>query len=247
MERVADVCVLPADLRPALRQLGVHERAGERDLPRGLLLGVIGVVVLYLAVNVVCIWALGPARLGDTQTPASDVMRLAIGEGGAKLIAAGIAISTVGFLSQGMLTAPRVYYAMANDGVFFRKVGQLNARTQAPVVAIALQGVWASVIAVVGLYAQVLNYVVALDAVFFGLTGAALLVFRRRDPARVAGMRMPGHPFTTAIFVIAFWVLAANTIVQNPFDAGMGVVILLLGLPVYLFWRRSAHPPTAAP
>ena len=217
-----------------------------RDLPRGLLLGVVGVVVLYLAVNVVCIWALGPARLGETQTPASDVMRLAIGEGGAKLIAAGIAISTVGFLSQGMLTAPRVYYAMANDGVFFRKVGQLNARTQAPVVAIALQGVWASVIAVVGLYAQVLNYVVALDAVFFGLTGAALLVFRRRDPARVAGMRMPGHPVTTSIFVIAFWVLAANTIVQNPFDAGMGVVILLLGLPVYLFWRRSARPPTAA-
>jgi APA family basic amino acid/polyamine antiporter len=223
-------------------------RNPQRDLPRGLLLGVGGVVVLYLAVNVVCIWALGPTRLGETQTqtPASDVMRAAIGEGGAKLIAAGIAISTVGFLSQGMLTAPRVYYAMANDGVFFKRVGQLSPRTHAPVIAIALQGVWASVIAIVGLYAQVLNYVVALDAVFFGLTGAALLVFRRRDPARVAGMRMPGHPVTTLLFVGAFWVLAANTIVRNPFDAGMGVVILLLGLPVYLFWRRSARPRPVA-
>ena len=222
-------------------------RNPERDLPRGLLLGVLGVIVLYLAVNVVCIYALGPASLADTQTPASDVMRRAVGEGGARLIAAGIAISTVGFLSQGMLTAPRVYFAMARDGVFFSRVGKLSEKTHAPVVAIALQGVWASVIAVVGLYAQVLNYVVALDAVFFGLTGAALLVFRRRDPSPVKGMRMPGHPVTTLLFVGAFWVLAANTIWKNPSDAGMGVVILLLGLPVYLFWRRSARRRTDGP
>src|SRR5439155_5900550 len=78
----------------------------------------------------------------------------------------------------------------------------------------------------------------ALDAVFFGLTGAALLVFRRRDPAHVRGLRMPGHPFTTAAFVLAFWTLAVSTIVQFPADAGMGVLILLLGVPVYLFWRR---------
>ena len=222
-------------------------RNPERDLPRGLLLGVLGVIVLYLAVNVVCIYALGPASLAGTQTPASDVMRKAVGEGGARLIAAGIAVSTVGFLSQGMLTAPRVYFAMARDGVFFSQVGKLSEKTHAPVVAIALQGVWASVIAVVGLYAQVLNYVVALDAVFFGLTGAALLVFRRRDPSPVKGMRMPGHPVTTLLFVGAFWVLAAHTIWNNPSDAGMGVLILLLGLPVYLFWRRSARRPTAAP
>src|SRR5207237_5578690 len=107
------------------------------------------------------------------------------------------------------------------------------------------QGVWASLIAVVGLYAQVLNYVVALDAVFFGLTGAALLVFRRRDPTAVSGMRMPGHPVTTLAFVLAFWTLAASTIVQFPKDAGMGVIILLLGIPVYLYWSRRA-PPAAA-
>lgn len=102
-------------------------------------------------------------------------------------------------------------------------------------------------IAVVGLYAQVLNYVVALDAVFFGLTGAALLVFRRRDPAAVKGMRMPGHPVTTLVFVLAFWILAASTIVQFPTDAGMGVLILLFGAPVYLFWRRTAGPKDSRP
>jgi APA family basic amino acid/polyamine antiporter len=211
----------------------------ERDLPRGLLLGVLGVVVLYLAVNVVCILALGPQQLAATSTPASEVMRRALGERGAQLIAAGIAISTVGFLSQSMLTAPRVYYAMARDGAFFSTVGTVSAKTQAPVVAIALQGAWAAIIVLsFGIYEQVLNYVVALDALFFGLTGAALLVFRKRDPES-AGMKMPGHPVTTVLFVIAFWVLAASTVIQSPLDAGMGVLILLIGVPVYFFWKRK--------
>jgi APA family basic amino acid/polyamine antiporter len=215
-------------------------RDPERDLPRGLLLGVLGVIALYVAVNIVCILVLGPAALAATQTPASEVMRRAFGENGARLMAAGIAVSTVGFLSQGMLTAPRVYYAMARDGVFFRKVGTVNEKTRAPVVAIVVQGIWASVIVLAfDLYDQVLSYVVALDAVFFGLTGAALLVFRRRDPAPVKGLRMPGHPVTTLVFVLAFWVLAASTIVQFPRDAGGGVIILLLGVPVYLFWKRK--------
>lgn len=211
----------------------------ERDLSRGLLFGVLGVVVLYLAVSYVSVAVLGPGPLAATATPASDVMRRALGENGARLMAAGIAVSTVGFLSQGMLTAPRVYYAMARDGLFFKRVGSLNERSRAPVIAIALQGVWASVIVVFfGVYGPVLNYVVALDAVFFGLTGAALLVFRRRDPTAVKGMGMPGHPWTTGVFVLAFWTLALSTIVQFPKDAGMGVVLLSLGVPVYLYWKR---------
>ncbi len=211
----------------------------ERDLSRGMLMGVLGVVVLYLAVSYICVAVLGPASLAQTATPASDVMRRALGDNGARLMAAGIAVSTVGFLSQGMLTAPRVYYAMARDGLFFKSVGSLNEKSRAPVVAIALQGVWASVIVLFfGVYGPVLNYVVSLDAVFFGLTGAALLVFRKRDPTAVKGMAMPGHPWTTGIFVLAFWTLALSTIVQFPKDAGMGVLLLLLGVPVYLYWKR---------
>src|SRR5205085_8665863 len=140
---------------------------------------------------------------------------------------------------QGMLTAPRVYFAMARDGMFFRGVGYVSPRSRAPVVAIAVQGVWASVIALSGKYDQILNYVVALDAVFFGLTGAALLVLRRRDPRPAGGFRMPGHPWTTVLFVVAFWALAVNTVVRNPRSAGIGVLILIAGIPAYLFWRRS--------
>ena len=214
--------------------------APRRDLPRALLIGVLGVVILYVAVNVACLHILGPAGLAATTTPASEVMRRVLGASGARLIAAGIAVSTVGFLSQGMLTAPRVYFAMAQDGVFFRGVAYVDPRSRAPVVAIAVQGVWASVIALSGQYEQILNYVVALDAVFFGLTGAALLVFRRRDPRPPGGFRMPGHPWTTIVFVAAFWALALNTVARNPRSAGIGVLILLAGVPAYFFWKRRA-------
>src|SRR5262245_45782724 len=151
-----------------------------RDLARGLLLGVAGVILLYCAVAFVCVYALGPAGLAASKTPASDVMRLALGERGATLIALGIAISTLGFLSQGMLTTPRVYFAMAEDGLFFRGVAKVHPVTRVPFVAIILQGVAAAVIALSGTYGQILSYVVSVDFIFFGLTAAALFVFRRR-------------------------------------------------------------------
>jgi APA family basic amino acid/polyamine antiporter len=221
-----------------------------RDLARGLLIGVLCVVMLYLAVNVVCLVVLGAGGLAATNAPASRVMGLALGDSGARLIAAGIAVSTLGFLSQGMLTAPRVYFAMARDGLFFRAVGRAAPGSGAPVMAIALQGAWASVIALSGRYEQILIYVVAIDAIFFGLTGAALLVFRARarrghavSPA--SGVRMPGHPGTTILFVSAFWLLAISTIAQFPRSAGIGVLILLAGVPIYLIWRRARSPLAA--
>jgi APA family basic amino acid/polyamine antiporter len=217
-------------------------RDPQRDLPRAMLWGIIGVVVLYLAANLVYVLALSAAGLAATTTPASEVMRRAIGERGARFIALGIAISTIGYLSQGMLTAPRVYFAMARDAVFFRRIALVHPRSRAPVYTVALQGIWAALVALSGRYEQILNYVVAIDAIFFGLTGAALLVFRRReasDASRVARFRTPGHPWTTIVFVAAFWILALNAIVQFPTSAGIGVLVLLAGIPVYLLWSRG--------
>jgi APA family basic amino acid/polyamine antiporter len=214
-------------------------RDPRRDLPRGLFIGVAGVIVVYVLVTYVCLRALGPGGLAETTTPASEVMRRALGSRGAKLIACGIAISTVGFLSQSILTAPRVYYAMARDGVFFQAVGRVSARTRVPVIAIVLQGIWAAVVALTGKYDQILNYVVTIDALFFGLTGTALFVFRHKEKA-VAGenfVRVPGHPYTTGVFVLACWSLVISTLIASPLNAGIGVLILAIGALIYQLWR----------
>ena len=165
-------------------------------------------------------------------------MRRALGSRGAKLIACGIAISTVGFLSQSILTAPRVYYAMARDGVFFKAVGRLSERTRVPVIAIVLQGLWAAIVAITGGYEQILNYVVTIDALFFGLTGAALFVFRRRETGEETEkfVRVPWHPVSTGVFVLACWSLAVTTLIGSPRNAGIGVLILAIGALIYFYW-----------
>jgi basic amino acid/polyamine antiporter, APA family len=214
-------------------------RDARRDLQRGLLIGVGGVVALYLAVNVACLRVLGPAGLDATTTPASDVMRIALGERGVQWIAAGIAISTLGILSQCMLTAPRVYYAMARDGLFFKSVGKIFGKSGAPVVAIVLQGLAATVIACSGTYGEILNFVVTVDFTFFGMTAAALFVLRwRRIGSDAAIYRTPGHPFTTAIFVLSCAGIVASAIIASPRNSAIALAIMLAALPVYYFWTR---------
>ena len=208
-----------------------------RDLPRALIIGVVGVVVLYVSVTYSYLRVLGAAGLAASTTPASSVMRAALGESGARFIAIGIAVSTLGFLSQGMLTAPRVYFAMAADGLFFRSVAWISPRTAAPAVAIALQGVVAMIIAVSGRYEQILNYVTSVDFILFGFTGISLLVFRARQPES-AGFRTPGHPFTTIGFIVACFLVVASTVLKYPANSAIGLVILLTGVPVYFLWKK---------
>lgn len=214
-------------------------RDPRRDLARGLLLGVVGVVLLYTAVAFTCVTVLGPAGLAETRTPATAVMRLALGETGATLIALGIAISALGFLSQGMLTTPRVYFAMAEDRLFFEGVARVSPKTRVPVVAILLQGAAAMAIALTGTYGQILSYVVSVDFIWFGLTGAALFVFRRRDPDPESGFAAPGHPVTTALFVAACVAVVAATLYNAPADSAVGFAILAAGIPAFLYWQRK--------
>jgi len=220
-------------------------RNPQRDLARGLLLGVAGVILLYTAVALVCAHTLGAAGLAASKTPATDVMRLAFGQKGAAFIALGITISTLGFLSQGMLTAPRVYFAMADDGLFFRSVAQVNPVTRVPVVAIILQGVVAAVIALSGTFSQILNYVVSVDFIFFGLTGAALFVFRHRHPDQPVFFKAPGHPFTTGFFVLACWTVVAATVANNLENSLIGYAILAAGVPACLYWQRKKRRAAA--
>ncbi len=235
-----------AALAPVLFAFGGWQSAGfvsaelrnpQRDMPRGLLFGVSGVIVLYLAVNVVCVRVLGVHGLAASATPASDVMRTAFGAAGARWIEIGIAISTIGFLSQGMLTAPRVYYAMAQDGLFFRRVGELHPVTRVPIFATVLQGIAAMAIAAWGKYEQILVYGISMDFLFFGITGLALFALRRKDGAARPAFSAPGHPWTTALFSAVCLLFVANILYKKPREAGIGLLIVLSGLPVYAFWR----------
>jgi APA family basic amino acid/polyamine antiporter len=211
----------------------------KRDLARGLLVGVAGVILLYCLVAFVCVHAMSPETLANSKTPASDVMRLALGNRGATLIALGIAVSTLGFLSQGMLTAPRVYFAMAEDGLFFRGVAQVNPVTRVPVVAIVLQGAAAIVIALSGTYGQILSYVVSVDFIFFGLTGAALFIFRRRDSGKGTSFKAPLHPASTGLFVGACAVTVIATVINNPVNSLIGYAILAAGVPACFYWQHK--------
>jgi len=214
-------------------------RDARRDLSRGLLIGVGAVVALYLAVNLACLRVLGPVGLDATTTPASDVMRVALGERGAQWIAAGIAISTLGFLSQSMLTGPRVYYAMARDGLFFESVGKLSPRSRAPVVAIVLQGLAAIVIACSGTYGEILNFAITVDFIFFGVTAASLFVLRRRQGGLDSAIyRVPGHPFTTILFVLSCAGIVGSAIIASPANSAIALGIMLAAVPVYYFWAR---------
>src|SRR5262245_15477558 len=214
-------------------------RDPRRDLSRGLLLGVSGVVALYLAVNLACLRVLGPAGLDATTTPASDLARMALGQSGARWIALAITISALGFLSQSMLTAPRVYYAMAGDGLFFASLGKLFGKAEAPVVAIILQGFAAIIIACSGTYGEILNFEVTVDFIFFAMTAASLFILRRRHIGSDKVLyRTPGHPFTTMLFVLSCAAIVVSAVIASPRNSAIALFIMLAGLPVYYFWRR---------
>ncbi len=212
-------------------------------LPRGMIAGVVVVIVLYLAVNAVCLRTLGVDALAATSTPASDIARLAFGPIGLRVMASVIALSTLGFLSNQILTSPRVYFQMAADGTFFKQLAWVNRRSHAPVIAIVAQGLIALIISFLP-YERILNYVTCIDYIFFGLAAIALVIFRNRDardPAAPApSIRMPGHPVTTLMFLAVAWGVVVDVMVTSP-ETTIGLAILISGLPVYwLFARRAA-------
>jgi APA family basic amino acid/polyamine antiporter len=212
----------------------------QRDLPRALVLGVAGVALLYGSVNFVYLRTLGVAGLAATNTPASSVMRAALGPRGATIIALGIAFSTLGFLSQSILTAPRVYFAMGQDRVFFQQLAWVHPRTRVPMVAIIAQSVWTMAIVITGSFERILDYVISMDALFWALTAGCLFVFRHRA-GTPPSFRMPGHPFTTAAFCLACVGIVANTIYKFPGNTIIGVAILATGVPVYYIWKWISH------
>jgi basic amino acid/polyamine antiporter, APA family len=248
---VAVVVALGAALVPILFTYGGWQQTNfiaeeiiepERNLPRALVLGVAVVVVVYLLANVAYVRVLGPGGLAHTSAPAAGVMRAVLGSAGGATIAAGITVSTFGFLNLVILVTPRVFQAMAADGVFFSRLAELHPTYRTPGAAILLQGGWAIVLTLFyGTFSQLVDYVAFGDWIFFGLTVAGLFVYRRRDggsPAPPGAFRTPGYPWIPGLFVLAALYVVASSVLANPRNALIGTGLLLLGVPVYRVFRR---------
>jgi APA family basic amino acid/polyamine antiporter len=212
----------------------------ERNLPRALVLGVIGVVTVYILANIAYLKTLGVAGLAASTAPAADTMSAVLGPGGRTVISVGIMASTFGFLDLVIMVSPRVYQAMAADGLFFASFARLHPRFRTPATAIVAQGAWACLLLATRTYGQLLDYVTFADWIFFGLTAATLVVYRRRDTSGGAGpsFRLPGYPGSLVLFILAALYVVGGSMRSNPANALRGALLLTAGIPVYLFWSR---------
>lgn len=214
----------------------------EQTIPRGLLLGIGVVIVLYVLANAGYLRMLGVHGVAATMSPASDAMRAAAGDAGSRLIALAIALSTLGYLSTCMLAFPRVYYQMAADGAFFKAVAWVSPITHVPVVAILLSAAIASIIAISGTYEQIINWVVAPQWLFILLGATTLFVFRRRDAGQPRPrIAVPGHPVTTAVFTAVLLAIFASELIVYPRDTLFGGIVVLAGVAAFYIRRYAVR------
>jgi APA family basic amino acid/polyamine antiporter len=213
----------------------------ERNLPRAILIGVACVIAVYVGINVAYVHVLGAPGLAATKTPAADLAARLAGEWGARAVSLLIVASTFGFLNLALLSAPRVYYAMAADGLFFRSLARLSPRFHAPTAAILLQGALAAAFALLNTYDRLLSYAVFADWIFFALAGVALIVFRRKRPDAARPYPTPFYPLVPVLFTLAGAGIVLNLFVADPRNAFAAAGVLALGVPVYLYWRWRSN------
>jgi basic amino acid/polyamine antiporter, APA family len=211
----------------------------ERTIPRGLIIGVLAVVTIYVLVNIGCLHVLGPAGLAASKTPASDVMQALIGPIGGRLIAIAIAVSTLGFVSTRMLVTPRIYYQMAADGTFFKQIAWINPKTHVPTIAIILEGIIAAAIAISGDYDKIVNWITAPEWIFVVLAAGAIFIFRKRDGNTVQPrFRVPLHPYSTILLMLVLLAIFVTEVILVPLDTLYGALVIVAGVIFYYVWRR---------
>jgi len=211
-----------------------------RTFPRAIVAGTAALIAIYVFANVGYFAALGD-DVARSNRVAAEAIGTVVGPTAAKLIAAVILVSIFSATNGLTITAPRVYYAMARDGLFFRRLADVHPRFGTPAFAVVAGTAWAMVLAASGTFEQLLTYVVFVGWIFYALGGVCVFVLRRTRPDAVRPFRVPGYPVTPALFVAAAAALVANTIVSQPARAAVGIGVALLGIPVYFFWKRSSQ------
>lgn len=213
----------------------------QRNLPAGLALGTLALVAIYTLANLGYVAALGASGVAGSNRVAAEAMQVTLGPTAAALIAIPIIISMASAAHGVMLTMPRVYFAMARDGVFFRQLGEIHPTYGTPAAAVVGGGVVAAVLAMLGSFEQLLNYVVFVGWIFYALGAASIFVFRRTLPDAPRPFRVPGYPWTPLLFILSAVAIVLNTIVSQPLrQTVMGLGVVALGLPAYWFWRHRS-------
>jgi basic amino acid/polyamine antiporter, APA family len=214
-------------------------RNPQRILPLGLLVGTALIVTLYIVANLAYLYVLPAAAIARSERIATDVMRIAIGPLGASIVALVILLSIAGAANGNVLTSPRVYYAMARDRLFFRRVADVHPRFLTPHFAILAMGVWSAVLSASGTFEQLFTYVVFGQWIFFGLTVGAVLILRKKRPGIVRPYRTWGYPWTPIIFILSALFISLSSLMNQFRNALAGLVIILLGIPAYFFWKKK--------
>ena len=210
----------------------------QRTFPRAIIVGTASLIGIYLLANVGYLAALGPEGVAKSDRVAAEAVGAIVGPGAASLIAAAILVSIFSATNGLTISAPRVYYAMARDGLFFRALGEVHADYGTPAFSIIAGTLWAMVLAVSGTFEQLLTYVVFVGWIFYGLGAVCVFVLRRTKPDAERPFRVPGYPWTTLLFILAAGALVANTIATQPGRAAVGIGVVLLGVPVYFVWKN---------
>jgi APA family basic amino acid/polyamine antiporter len=218
----------------------------QKSFPRAFLLGSLFLVGLYLIANVAYLIALGPAAATASDAIAATAATAVLGPWAGKVIALTILISTFSAANSVILTAPRVFYAMANDNLFFKKLAEVHPHFRTPAAAVMALGVWSAVLACAGKFAELIGGVIFIGWIFYGLGAAAIFPIRRASQGKPIPYRVPGYPFTPFLFVLAAAAIVANAIYlafRDPVEfrnVTVAIALFLLGLPAYYFWRRRA-------
>jgi APA family basic amino acid/polyamine antiporter len=221
-----------------LNDLAGEVRNPQRTLPRALGMGMGGVVLCYLLVNLAYLTGLGHTGLAASQAPAADLLRHVFGEHGATVMAVGIACSTFGYCNIAIAGGARVLQTMGADGMFFRAAGRIEPRTRAPQIALAALGLWAIVLTLSGSFGQLLDYTTVGEWLAHAFGIATLFWYRRHFIDQPSPYRVPFYPLLPLVFVITVFSVIVATAIHTPRDAGMSLLIIALGVPVYYGWRK---------
>jgi basic amino acid/polyamine antiporter, APA family len=223
--------------------VGGEIKDAKRNIPKGIVIGVFIIILIYLLVNMTYLALLSIPQLeqvyaSDNQIAAVEAVRSFWGSGGALFISVLILITTLGCTNASILTGARPYYAMANDKLFFKGIGQLN-KANVPGNSLLWQGIWASVLVLSGSFDQLTDMIIFAVFIFYGATSLGVIILRRRMPDAHRPYKVWGYPVVPAIYILFCIYLCFNTVITRPREAAIGIVLILAGIPVYLLLQRK--------